>query len=100
MKINQLPNGASFEYEGEAYVKTGPLFATGRRGQRLIPKYAVLKPLGDEEIAPGEKRIDGLSRTNVLNAFDTFYADCKYLIPEDQQMGLEAGRDLFLKAIG
>jgi len=30
MKIHQLPQGARFDYEGEEYVKTGPLFATGK----------------------------------------------------------------------
>ena len=45
MKIHQLPLGARFEYEGQEYVKTGPLFGTGPAGQGLIPKYAVLRPL-------------------------------------------------------
>ena len=48
MKIHLLPMGARFVYEGEEYVKTGPLFASGKGGQRLIPKYAVLTPLGDQ----------------------------------------------------
>jgi uncharacterized protein (DUF1330 family) len=45
MKIHQLPMGARFEYEGAEYVKTGPQLASGAGGQKLIPKYAVLKPL-------------------------------------------------------
>jgi hypothetical protein len=49
MKIHQLPPGARFEYEGEEYVKTGPLLGTGKGGQRLIPKYAVLKVQGTSE---------------------------------------------------
>ena len=49
MKIHQLPQGARFEYEDEEYVKTGPLFGTGKAGQRLIPRYAVLKPLDNIE---------------------------------------------------
>lgn len=37
--------GARFEYEGVEYVKTGPQLASGPGGQKLIPKYAVLRPL-------------------------------------------------------
>lgn len=54
MKIHQLPMGARFEYEGQTYVKTGPLLGAGAGGQRLIPKYAVLKvPDGSAPAARG-----------------------------------------------
>ncbi|MFZ2855223.1 MAG: hypothetical protein WAZ34_14065 [Rhodocyclaceae bacterium] len=96
MKIHQLTNGARFEYEGEAYVKTGPMFATGKGGQRMIPKYAVLKPLGDGEAA--QKR-DTLPKARVLDAFDAFYAACQTLLPENRQPALDAARDRFLKAL-
>lgn len=99
MKIHQLPQGARFEYEGEEYVKTGPLFATGKGGQRLIPKYAVLKPLGRVEEVPGKSGSDSMSRAAVLDGFATFYTDCKVLVPEDKQTLLDAARDRFLKAL-
>jgi len=99
MKIHQLPQGARFEYEGEEYVKTGPLFATGKGGQRLIPKYAVLKPLGVIESIPAKAGSDSVSREAVLEGFATFYTDCKALMPEDQQTLLDAARDRFLKAL-
>lgn len=99
MKIHQLPNGARFEYEGQEYVKTGPLFATGQGGQRLIPKYAVLKPLGDFSVVT-EKTGDSLPRADVLKAFDTFYTDCKALVPEDKQAEMQAARIRVLKALG
>lgn len=98
MKIHQLPQGARFEYEGEEYVKTGPLFATGTAGQRLIPKYAVLKPLGEVAATPGKASSDSISRTAVLDGFATFYVGCKALVPEDRQPMLDAARDRFLKA--
>lgn len=99
MKIHQLPQGARFEYEGEEYVKTGPLFATGKGGQRLIPKYAVLKPLGAAAALPGKAARDSLLRANVLHGFEIFYTDCKALVPEDRQMLLDAARDRFLEAL-
>ena len=99
MKIHQLPNGARFEYEGEEYVKTGPLFATGKGRQRLIPKYAVLKPLGAAEGAGEKSKSDALSRPEVLKAFETFYAECQSRLPEDQQLALTAAREQFLQAL-
>ena len=99
MKIHQLPNGARFEYEGEEYVKTGPLFATGKGGQRLIPKYAVLKPLGAVAGTGEKSKNDALSRPNVLKAFETFYAECQSRLPEDQKLALATARDRFLQAL-
>jgi hypothetical protein len=99
MKIHQLPQGAGFEYEGEAYVKTGPMFGTSRNGQKLIPKYAVLKVLG--EPAPGSK-IPGqsLSRNGVLEAFERFYARCESIVSAENQSELLAAHDEFKKSIG
>lgn len=92
--------GARFEYEGEEYVKTGSLFATGKGGQRLVPKYAVLKPLSDAENRPVTTMDRVLNRANVLNAFDAFYSDCKILVPELHQDAIEKARDRFLSALG
>ncbi len=99
MKIHQLPNGARFEYEGEVYEKTGPLFATGKDGQRLIPKYAVLKPLGKFDSIAQAKEEDSFSRANVRKAFEAFYADCNQLVTEAQRNEMAAARDRFLSAI-
>jgi hypothetical protein len=100
MKIHQLPEGARFEYEGEEYVKTGPMFATGKRGQRLIPKYAVLKPLGTLDAVPAKAESDTLPRTAVRAAFDAFYAECMRCVPEDRRPAVDAARARFLAAIG
>lgn len=99
MKIHQLPLGARFEFDGDEYVKTGPLIATGKDGQRLIPKYAVLKVLGDTAQAAREKKSDTLSRAQVLDAFDTFYADCRALLAPDAQAPLASARERFLQAL-
>lgn len=99
MKIHQLAKGARFEYEGEEYVKTGPLFASGKGGPRLIPKYAVLKPLDDSRTtAEGDTAL--VSRAMVVGAFDAFFAECTAMLPGDRESALEASRARFLKAIG
>jgi hypothetical protein len=98
MKIHQLPPGARFKYEGEEYVKSGPLLATGKGGQRLIPKYAVLKVLGDGGAVPVQQR-DALARDAVLAALEKFSATCARLVPEDRHGELETARAEFLKAL-
>ncbi|MBS1189716.1 MAG: hypothetical protein H6R10_1508 [Rhodocyclaceae bacterium] len=100
MKIHQLPLGARFEYEGEEFVKTGPMFATAREGgQRLIPKYAQLKVPGDDR-AIGDRKAEPLTRNAVLAAFEDFYSECRRIAPEDRQPELAAARERFLKALG
>ena len=99
MKIHQLPIGARFEYEGEEYVKTGPLFGTGKTGQRFFPKYAVLQPLGADEDAHGKTKDAAVSKATVLKAFETFYAECRRRVTEDQQMALHDARDRFFQAL-
>lgn len=99
MKIHQMPMGARFVYEGEEYVKSGPMVATGRTGQRLIPKYAVLKPLGEVTAAPGPMPSDTLSRTAVLDAFGAFYNRCEALVADEKRGELESGRAEFLRAL-
>lgn len=99
MKIHQLPLGARFEYEGEEYVKTGPMFATSQGGQRMIPKYAVLKPLGSADAAPDASQSETVLRAEVLKAFGTFYLRCAALVPEGDRGDLEAARGTFLKTL-
>lgn len=99
MKIHQLPMGARFEYEGEEYVKSGPMFATGPAGQRMIPKYAVLKPLGGGDGAPDTGQSEAVLRAEVLKTFGTFYLQCAALVPDENRGDLEAARGTFLKAL-
>jgi hypothetical protein len=99
MKIHQLPMGARFAYEGQEYVKTGPLLATADGKQRLIPKYAVLQVLdGSQPVA--EKKAAALSRADVLAAFAAYHARCAALLPQERQAELEAARAAFLRALG
>lgn len=99
MKIHQLPMGARFEYAGQTYVKSGPLVGTGPDGQRLIPKYAVLKVL-DGSVPKSAVQATSLPRETVLVAFTVYHATCAALIPQEQQLALAAARAAFLKAIG
>jgi hypothetical protein len=100
MKIHQIPNGTRFEYEGEEYVKTGPLFAAGKGGQRLIPKYAVLRVLGDVEPVHVAAMAKSIAVDDVELAFEQFYADCKTWVPGSQESALAAARQRFLAAVG
>ncbi len=98
MKIHQLAQGARFEYEGEEYVKTGPLIGTGKHGQKLIPKYAVLKVLGESPSVP-EKSEKTLSRKSVLEAIDRFYARCESIVTAEKHQDLMAAREEFKKSL-
>lgn len=98
MKIHQLPDGARFEYKGEEYVKTGPMFGTGPHGPQLIPRSAVLRPIGERE-ATRETRNDVVARAEVLRAFNAFYTECRALVPDKQQTTLESARGRFLASL-
>ena len=103
MKIHQLPNGARFTYQGEEYVKSGPMFGTGKDGQKIIPRYAVLQALDDPAAAPplGERPIpkDAVSRAEVLRAFAEFCLHCRVLVADDQAGSFERARNQFLNAL-
>jgi len=100
MKIHQLPEGARFEYEGEEHLKSGPMFATGRNGRRMIPRYAVLKPLGALASEAPPAKGDMLPRARVLAAFAAYDEECARQLPPEQRAALAAARERFLAAIG
>lgn len=92
--------GARFRFEGQEFVKTGPLFATGKEGgQRLIPKYAVLEAIGELPSAAGQRREKLLARAAALGAFEAFCSDCRGLLPAEREAEFEAARERFLCAI-
>jgi hypothetical protein len=97
MKIHQLPMGARFEYEEREYTKTGPQIGSGAGGQRLIPKYAVLKAL--DGMPPPAPPRGPLAREAVLAAFERFHAACATLVPEERRDDLAAARAEFLKTL-
>lgn len=101
MKFSQLPIGARFQFEGKVYVKTGPIAAASEEGgQRMIPRYAVLRPLdGAAPVAePGSPR--SLDEATVLKAFEAFYGECSRLLEGGApRLELAAARERFLVAL-
>ena len=100
MKLQHLPMGARFEYQGAVYVKTGPMMAAAENGeQKLIPRYAVLKPLDVMPAAPDPKTMRQLPEPVVLAALENFYAHCSRLVDESGRFELARARQNFLDAI-
>ncbi|NWG85900.1 MAG: hypothetical protein HXY26_00010 [Hydrogenophilaceae bacterium] len=108
MKFTQLPLGARFEYEGQVYVKTSPVAASGERGgQKLITRYAVLRPL-DAAPKPAPRPARSLDEQQVVAAFEAFAADCARLLDQAAtdatqhrllRTELDAARQRFLDAL-
>lgn len=102
MKFQQLPMGARFEYEGKVYTKTGPIQAAAESGgQRVIPRFAVLKPLDAKLKDEAPRRGRKLDEAAVLAAFEAFYGECVDLPGEDaeRQAALAAARQRFLDSL-
>lgn len=101
MKFQHLPIGARFEFEGQVYVKTGPIAAASEQGgQRMIPRHAVLRPL-DAPVAPS-RPVAGrkLDAAKVEAAFAAFCRECLGMIDEPARLEFEAARRRFLDALG
>ena len=75
MKFPQLPIGQAFSYQGEGYVKTGPV--TGRNlatgAQRMIPRSALVEPQ-QAAAEPAQKVPRSLDPDAVLSALDALEA--------------------------
>ena len=97
MKIHQLPNGARFRFQGEEYVKTGPMMGTGKQGQKMFPRYLDLEALDP----PPEqaKRTGPLTRDAVLRAFETFRGECRDVLAADQVEIFERACERFRAAL-
>ena len=102
MKLTQLPLGARFAYEGEIFTKTGPMTAASEKGgQRMIPRYAVLKPAdGAPPPAPEPASLRTLDEARVLAAFDAFFGTALRLTDDFAKAELETARQQFLAALG
>jgi hypothetical protein len=97
MKVQEIPVGARFEYQGRVFVKTGPITATAEDGgQRMIPRYADLRPLDRPLSAgrPGPRR--RLDEAKVRAAFDEFHRTCLRITDDFSRPELEAARQRFL----
>ncbi|WP_124704521.1 hypothetical protein [Sulfuriferula multivorans] len=98
MKFPHLPLGAQFEFEGKVYTKVSPLVASAEdgSGQRVIPRYAVLRPIGDSVQPKAAAHAGQLDPDKVRVAFARFEADAMRLL--DEACGDDAGRGDALKA--
>lgn len=100
MKLQLLPMGARFEYEGQVYVKTGPLTAASEKGgQRMIPRSAILRPLDSfpTDNKPSQRR--QLDEITVLTAFEEYHATASGLADEAGLLELESARERFLRSL-
>lgn len=108
MKFQLLAIGARFEFEGDVYMKTGPLTAAGEAGgQRMIPRSAVLKPL-DAPVVDKPKAGSKLDEAAVTTAFELFFTDCVRLLQSSEpdvlrvsalRAELDAARERYLAAL-
>jgi hypothetical protein len=81
MKFQLLPMGARFEYEGKVYTKVGPLTASGETGgQRMIPRFAVLRPLDGVVAEAPRTPSRKLDEAKVMAALEAFHEECVRLI--------------------
>lgn len=84
MKFPHLPIGAQFEFDGKAYTKVSPLVAAAENGsgQRVIPRYAMLKSVGEPVQTTAAAHARQLDEGRVLAAFELFRTECARLLDE------------------
>lgn len=100
MKLQFLPMGARFEYQGTIYVKTGPMMAASETGeQKLIPRYAMLTPLDPMPSPTAPANVHQIPEPVVLAAFEKFYQSCSRLVEESGRLELARARLAFLEAL-
>jgi hypothetical protein len=99
MKLQDIPVGTRFEYQGRVFVRTGPITATAEDGsQRMIPRYADLRPLDPlPEKPPASQRT--LDEARVRAAFDEFHRTCLRITDDFSRAELEAARRRFIAAL-
>lgn len=100
MKINLIPIGTRFEYEGEVFTKTGPITATSDSGSpRMIPRYANLKPVGDMPPPPPPPPTRQVDAATIRTAFDAYHNVALRLADDFTRPELEAARQRFLAVL-
>jgi hypothetical protein len=85
MKFHLLPVGEKFSYQGEVYVKAGPLTASAEQTgtNRLIPRSANVQPVNNQESATPKVVEDHQVQTaRVLREFDVFHQHCLQCLKE------------------
>ena len=99
MKIHELPLGTRFAWQGQTYVKSGPLFADGEDGRRMIPRHAVLQPL-DPVVTPPVARPASIPAADVCAGVEALLADCRSQLPAEHHDRLAAACARLLAKLG
>ncbi|MFZ2268358.1 MAG: hypothetical protein WAV95_12360 [Azonexus sp.] len=97
MKLQDIPIGGRFEYDGKIFTKNGPLTASSEQGGKcMIPRYANLRPLDlpPEDKLPGMRR--RLDEATVKTAFHEFYRSAADLLDETALPALADARQRFM----
>lgn len=85
MKFYLVPVGQEFNYQGEAYIKTGPLTASPKTGgkDKLIPRSAMTAPVGSHAPSePDDSDKQYLSKDAVINTINNYHHYCLALLNE------------------
>ena len=115
MKFHEISIGQRFDFEGDAYVKTGPVMASRERdGARRLMRRSSQVTLSAEETCAesveAETSAEVLPRERVLTAFETFSALCDRCLEEmldacdqraveESRRALQRGRHEFIAAL-
>jgi hypothetical protein len=77
-KFTLLAVGDTFEFRGVRYIKAGPLTARELEGggQRMIPRSALVTPLGETAPTPAEVEQRMLPAAQVVAAFEDYHRGC------------------------
>jgi hypothetical protein len=78
-KFTELATGDSFEFQGEQYLKCGPLIARNlaTNSQRMIPRSALVAPLAESTPEPVKKTQRELPEERVVEAFEHYHRGCE-----------------------
>jgi hypothetical protein len=104
VKFHEISIGQRFNFEGDVYVKTGPVMASCERdgSRRLMRRSSQVTLSGDEtgaESAETSTSAEALTRERVLTAFEAFSGLCHRCLEDmveacDQRAVEEARRAL------
>ena len=104
MKFNELAIGQQFEFDGVAYVKSGPFVASSIEDgkQKFMARYAVVRLLGEAAPVAKVRNERQLPADKVMAAFEIFYARCAPVLqdlPEAAKKEIEQARKEFLDSL-
>jgi hypothetical protein len=115
VKFHEISIGQPFNFEGDVYVKTGPVMASRERdGSRRLMRRSSQVTLSDEETCAesveAATSTEVLTREQVLTAFEAFLGLCDRCLEdmldacdqravEEARRALHRGRNEFIAAL-